>query len=170
MSTFNELNKTVPRKYGLILFVVFTAFFLIMRFAGLGHIYWLRSLNIIILLVGILGAIRSYKANSDANVFEDFFDFFKIAMRTALIGIGLFAIALALYLDLIDKAFMAELQEMESFGGLISPVSVSFLIFFEGMGSAFLCSYVGIQLLKTRTVEKPVDTKEEHRKEFNSSK
>lgn len=170
MSTFQEQNKTVPRKYGLILFAVFTTFFLLMRAVGLGHVYWLRALNIVILLLVILGAIRSYKAHSDANVFEDFFDFFKIAMRTALIGIGLFALALALYLDLIDKAFMAELQAQESFGGLISPVSVSFLIFFEGMGSAFLCSYVAIQLLKTRTVEKPVDTKEEHKKEFDSVK
>ncbi len=170
MSNFDIHWRKIPRTYGLILFGLFTLYFLLMRTVGLGHEYWLRSLNIVWLLLGVFGAIRAYKKNSTASVFDEFFDYFKIAMRTSLIGIGLFAIFLALYLDLLDPAFMADLQEYESFGGLISPVSVSFLIFFEGMASAFVCSYLAIQLLKTRTVEKPIQTKKEYEQALRSSK
>lgn len=170
MKTEEGKIKDISRKYGLLLFVLFAAYFLIMRAVGLGHEYWLRSLNVVWLLLGIMGAIYAFKNQSENTVFDAFFDYFKVAMRTALIGIGFFALGLAVYLDLIDPAFMAELQEYESFGGIISPVSVSFLIFFEGMGSAFVCSYLGIQLLKTRMVEKPTETKEEYEKELKSVK
>lgn len=170
MNTLQNNQSAIARKYGLWLFVLFTAFFLVMRLAGLAHVYWLRSLNVVWLFLGIIAALRAVKRTYEVSIYENFFDYFKVAMRTAFIGIGLFAIALAVYLDLIDPAFMAELQAYESFGGLISPVSASFIIFIEGMASAFVCSYVSIQLLKTRMVEKPTETKAQHDEELRAAK
>jgi hypothetical protein len=170
MSTLRTKQTSIPRKYGLLLFALFTGFFLLMRAAGLAHVYWLRSLNVVWLLLGVFAAVKAYKKAYAVNVFDNFFDYFSVAMRTAFIGIGLFSIALAIYLDLLDPAFMAELQEYESFGGLVSPVSASALIFIEGMASAFICSYISIQLLKTRMVEKPTETKMQHDEALKASK
>jgi hypothetical protein len=165
MESLNSKWRSVSTKYGLLLFGAFSVYFLLMRFAGLGHEYWLRGLNIIWLLLAIFGTIRALK-NKQGSLAENFATYFRGAIRTSFIGIGLFAIILAVYLDLIDPSFMAELQEYESFGGLISPISVSFLIFFEGMCSSLICSYIVIQLMKRKTVEEPLKSESKYRQEL----
>jgi len=157
MSTFDKYWRKIPNRYGYILFALLTVYFLAMRFAGLGHVYWLRATNLVIVFFIIRASILNYKKNSDASYYESFFDFFKIAIRTAFIGIGLFAIFMALYLDQVDLAFMEEIRTVEKISPYISPVSAAFLIFIEGMGSAFVCSYLAIQILKNRTVDRPIE-------------
>lgn len=153
MNDFNYYWRKIPNRQGLFMFLALTAFFLLMRAFGLAHSYWLRTLNIIVVFIFIRQAIETYRSKIKASYYEDFFDYFKIGIRTSFIGIGLFAIFFALYLDLLDVAFMEQLQQYESFGGLITPVSVSFLIFLEGMASSVVCSYAIIQIRKSRTVE-----------------
>lgn len=152
MQNFNYHLNRISRRNGVIMVLALIVFFILMRVVGLGHNYWLRGLNIIIVFATVGGAIKSFKNLSD-GAYEEFFDLFKVGLRTSVIGIGLFAIFLIIYLGFIDPAFMDELQQFESFGGVISPISIAFLIFLEGMGSSFVCSYLAIQLLKSRTVE-----------------
>jgi len=168
MNDFNYYWRKIPNKQGLLMFAGLTVFFLLMRAFGLAHSYWLRALNIFVVFFFIRQAIMGYHKKIKASYYEDFFDYFKIGIRTSFIGIGAFAVFLAVYLDLIDPAFMEELQDQESFGGLITPVSVSFLIFLEGMASSFVCSYAIIQIKKSRTVEKPEEKKESLHKEAHS--
>lgn len=130
-----------------------TAFFLIMRLVGLAEIYWLRAFNFVIVLIFLRNAIVSYKNESNTTYYDDFTDMFRIGVRTSFIGIGLFAVFLALYLDQIDKPFMASLAVKESFGGQITAVSAAFIVFVEGMVSALAGSFVLIQLFKAKTVE-----------------
>lgn len=69
-----------------------------------------------------------------------------------------FSVFLLVYLGFIDVIFMDELQKYESFDGLINPVNVSFLIFLEGMGLSFICTYVAIQIQTSRTVDVPMES------------
>lgn len=158
MRAFDKHSRVLPNRYGLYLLVGLMVYFLAMRGLGLAHIYWLRSINVIILIGALYGSVIAYKQQASASYYEDFFDFFKISMRTALIGVGLFSVFLALYLDQIDRGFMEQLAQRESFGGMISPVSAAVIIFVEGMSSALITSYALIQVLKTRTVETPVSS------------
>ena len=48
---------------------------------------------------------------------------------------------------------MNELRTMESASPYLSPVSAAGIVFIEGFGSAFIISYMAIQLLKKPTVE-----------------
>lgn len=130
-----------------------TAFFLIMRLVGLAEIYWLRAFNFVIVLIFLRNSIVSYKHESNTTYYDDFTDMFRIGVRTSFIGIGLFAVFLALYIDQIDKPFMASLAVKESFGGQITAVSAAFIVFVEGMVSALAGSFVLIQLFKAKTVE-----------------
>lgn len=153
MSSFDKLSRTIPTKNGLFMFGGLTAFFLIMRLVGLAEIYWLRAFNFVIVLIFLRNAIVSYKNESNTTYYDDFTDMFRIGVRTSFIGIGLFAVFLALYLDQIDKPFMASLAVKESFGGQITAVSAAFIVFVEGMVSALAGSFVLIQLFKAKTVE-----------------
>ena len=150
--------KRISNRTGVVLVAMLIAFFLLMNSLGLGHNYWLRSLNFVFVFAMIYSSIRSFKLSSSREYYEEFFDLFKIGMRTSLIGIGIFSVFLIAYLGILDPVFMEELRQYESMGAVISPISVAFLIFLEGMGSSFVCTYMAIQLQKSRTVEMEVES------------
>ncbi|MGB0176297.1 MAG: DUF4199 domain-containing protein [Owenweeksia sp.] len=165
MSTFDKNWRTVPTTHGLVMFGLLAVYFLVMRFAGLGHVYWLRALNILFVYFVLRSALRTYRKRSNASYYDDFTDYFRIAARTAFVGVGLFAVFLAIYLDQLDTAFMQELITEENLSPYLSPVSAAVLIFIEGMTSGLACAYILIQIMKARTVEKPMEGKNDLRKE-----
>lgn len=162
MQNYIKDKKKVSNRYGLLLFGGLTAYFLLMRGLGLGHEYWLRLFNIFIVFGSLVAAMAHYKRISDREYYAQFFDFYKVGMRTALVGIGSFALFLALYFDLLDPVFLQEAKRVENLSPILSPVMAAGLVFFEGIGSALLCSYLAIHLLKYRTVEKPLEPANSH--------
>ncbi len=168
MSTFDKNWRTIPNRHGFMMFVLLTGYFLIMRFIGLGHDYWLRALNLLIVFFVIRSALRTYRSRSQASYYEDFTDYFRIAARTSLVGIALFSVFLAIYLDQLDTVFMEEIRTQENISPYLTPVSAAFLIFVEGITSSLACGYILIQVMKSRTVEKPLEAKQELRKEIKS--
>lgn len=155
MSNFSKLWRTIPVKNGLIMFICLVAYFLLMRVLGYAGLHWLRALNVIFVFLLIRNAISTYKNNAGASYYDDFADFFWIGVRTSLLGIGLFAAFIAIYLDKLDPQFMADLAINESFGGEITPVSAGVIIFIEGIASALICTFAYIQLVKSKTSEEP---------------
>ncbi|MDZ7846426.1 MAG: DUF4199 domain-containing protein [Owenweeksia sp.] len=163
MNTFSRYWRTLPTRHGLVLFGLLAAFFLVMRLLGLAQIFELRMLNFIFVFIMVYRAISLYQRSAGASYYEDFFDFFKIGFRTAMIGILLFAAFLALYLDVLDPEFMQELSTNNNYGfsrDIISPVIAAFAVIIEGMTSAVICIFIIIQWRKSRTVEKPVGKSE----------
>lgn len=156
MSNFDRAWRKIPNRYGIILMLSLIAYFLLMRVSGLGHVYWLRAFNALILFGVLWVSIKGYKNQSDASPYDDFFNFFKIGMRTALIGIAGFAVFIAIYMDLLDPAFLEEVRQQEDLSPYLTPITAAGIVFIEGFVSAFLCSFIAIQMLKRRTVEKPV--------------
>ncbi len=168
MSNFDKNWRTIPTRHGLAMFGLLATYFLIMRFVGLGHVYWLRAINLLFVFFVMRSALRTYRMRSKASYYDDFSDFFRIAVRTSFIGIGVFSIFLAIYLDQLDTAFMQEILTEENISPYLSPVSAAILIFIEGMTSSLACGYILIQILKARTVEKPLDEKQDLRKEIRN--
>ncbi len=153
MDNFKRYGLRISRNYGIALGLFLTAYFLVMRLVGLGHEYYLRVFNALILFMVIHQVITKYRNSMQEERYGTFIEHFKVAMRTAFIGIASFSVFLALYLDLMDPTFMGEIAEMESASPFISPVSAAGIVFIEGFGSAFVISYMAIQLLKKPTVE-----------------
>ena len=153
MDNFKKHGLRISRNYGIALGLFLSGFFLVMRLVGLGHEYYLRVFNALILFMVIHQVITKYRNYLEFEQYGTFIEHFKLAMRTAFIGIASFSVFLALYLDLLDPMFMNELRTMESASPYLSPVSAAGIDFIEGFGSAFIISYMAIQLLKKPTVE-----------------
>ncbi|AEV31804.1 hypothetical protein [Owenweeksia hongkongensis] len=152
MSTFDRITRTIPTKNGLFMLGGLIAYFLLMRVVGLAEVYWLRTFNLVILILFVRNSILSFRRQSSES-YQSFNTMFMISVRTCFVGIGLFALFLAIYLDQIDKTFMANLAVKESFGGEITAVSAASIVFIEGMISGLAASFVLIQLFKSKTIE-----------------
>ena len=76
MSTFDKNWRTIPTTHGLAMFGLLAVYFLIMRFVGLGHVYWLRALNLLFVYFVLRSALRTYRLRSEASYYEDFSDYF----------------------------------------------------------------------------------------------
>ncbi len=169
MSTFSNLWKTIPMKNGLIMFISLVSYFLLMRILGFAGTHWLRALNVVFVFLLIRNAINTYMQNAGGEKYDDFADFFWIGLRTSLLGIGLFAAFIAIYLDLLDPQFMANLAIHESFGGRITPVSAGVIVFIEGMSSALICTFAYIQLVKSKTNQQPTQKSSTLRKDIGKA-
>lgn len=153
MDNFKKHGLRISRNYGIALGLFLSAFFLVMRLAGLGHEYYLRVFNALILFMVIHQVITKYRNTLEEEQYGTFLDHFKLSIRTAFIGIASFSVFLALYLDLLDPAFMQELIDLESASPFLSPVTAAGIVFIEGLGSAVVLSYIAIQFRKKPTVE-----------------
>ncbi len=140
-----HLEKTAV-KYGLIIAAGLIGYFLLMKLVGLHQIAELRMLNLLILIVGVWLAIRSYKRKTDDEM--DYLQGFGIGMLTSAVGTILFSIFIFIYLNFLDPAFMETLQQKEAFGQYLNPYMAAVAIFFEGMGSALILSFIIMQYMK----------------------
>lgn len=165
MSNYDKEWRKITKSHGLILFGALTGFFLLMRALNLAHVFELRALNIIWVFIVVRSAINTYSKHSAASYYEDFIDFFRIAISASIVGVVLFSVFIAIYLDVIDKDFMKLLERTESAGGLISPVVAAMIIMLEGIVSAGVVAFIYIQWKKSRTVEKPERSPHELKKE-----
>ena len=169
MSTTSKKTQSIPRNYGLILFGLLLAYFLLARLFGFAHIYWLRALNLLITFFVIRAALVSYKRNTSVSFYDQYFALFWIGIRTALWGVLLFSVVLALYLDQVEPSFMQSIAEGEPSGDFFTPVTSSGLVFIEGMISSVACTFIVLQMLKSHTIEKPVQTRNQLNDELQNS-
>lgn len=157
MSTINTNWKGIAIKHGIYLMLGLIGFFLLMLATGLAHVYWLRVLNAFILYFIVQAAIKNFKSRSRASYYEDFLDFFRVGMITGIIGIIGFVVFIALYLDVINPAFMEEVRTIEKLSPYLTPITAAGIVMIEGIGSTFICCYLAIQYQKRSTVETPID-------------
>lgn len=137
--------ERVAVKYGIATAIGFIAYFLLMRALGLAQIIELRALNFVILSVGIFLAIR-YERNKDPE-----FAYLKglaTGISTAGVSLIIFCVFLAIYLDVLDPAFMQQIKEHEMFGEMLNPYIASVAVLFEGILSGFLISFILMQYFK----------------------
>lgn len=153
MNYFDRQWRKIPNKYGVGFGLALIGYFMLMHLIGQEHNYWLRAFNAVILFAFVFKSIRVYQKGLKNETYDSFINFFKIAMRTAFIGISLFTVYIALYLDIINPVFMEELRTLERLSPNLTPIQAAGIVFIEGFGSAFLVSYISIQLLKKRSFE-----------------
>lgn len=131
---------------GIMVFIGLTAYFLIMKAAGLEHNLELRSLNIFIMGAGVFYSIKSIKnRNSDFNYFKGI----GTGMFTAVSSSLAFAIFIFFYL-LSNPEFLQEIKNVEPYGNYLNAFLISFIIIMEGSGSGFFLSFGIMQWYKKR--------------------
>lgn len=137
--------EKIAIKFGLPTAIAFILFFLLMRAVGFADILELRALNFFILLAGIFLALRYEKKNEQA------FPYLKglgIGIATSAVALIIFCVFLAIYLAALDPAFMRAVKEDEMFGHLLNPYIAASAVFFEGLLSGALISFIFMQYFK----------------------
>jgi len=141
-------------KFGLILALGLTLFFLMMHFLGLSANYNLRIFNGVIHLAVIYFALM---AGLSARIIsgENYVNSVFLGMLCSFIGVALFAFFQMLFLN-FDPAFMAQIKENVAIGEYLNPYTASLIILVEGVAVSLIGSYIIARVIEMRMV-KPVN-------------
>ena len=147
-STLNIEN--ISLRWGLVVFLLLSAYFIIMKSLGLIHVLELRAFNALIMFYGCFMTCLMTK-----NSLKDF-SYLKglgAGVLTAFISSSIFAAFGFLYLTVLNPGFMAELKANELFGRYLNEYMASLQIFIEGSASGILFTYASMQYLKVNRLQ-----------------
>lgn len=151
MSLFTNPNR-IPENYGLKIAGGLIAFFLIMKVAGLAHIYELRFLNIFIQVGGIFFALKKFRETHDQHM--NYFRALVTGVATGAVSSVIFALFLFIYLS-VDPGFMQDIITNEPMGRYLNPYITSFMVALEGLFSGLLFTFIIINYVNTDDVNDP---------------
>ncbi|MBX2897757.1 MAG: DUF4199 domain-containing protein [Cyclobacteriaceae bacterium] len=151
MSLFTNPNR-IPENYGLKIAGGLIAFFLIMKVAGLAHIYELRFLNIFIQVGGIFFALKKFRETHDQHM--NYFRALVTGVATGAVSSVIFALFLFIYLT-VDPGFMQDIITNEPMGRYLNPYITSFMVALEGLFSGLLFTFIIINYVNTDDVNDP---------------
>ncbi|OMP32719.1 MULTISPECIES: DUF4199 domain-containing protein [Mangrovimonas] len=137
---------SVSVKFGIIIAVGLTAYFLLVRLVGLHQNPWLRLFNGIIMAAGIYYAIKNYKLASEEAF--TYIDGFKTGLMSGVVGTLIFTGFMAVYMYHIDPEFTKYLLG-EWFGNYgAGPGILVFIILIEGLTSSIVLTLSFMQIFK----------------------
>jgi hypothetical protein len=152
MNLFNDPNR-IPESYGIKIAAGLILYFLVMKFAGLGHHVELRLLNLFILVAGIYYGLKRFK-----NTHEDHLNYFRgliTGVAIGAVGSVIFASFLFIWMKL-DASMMQTIVENEPMGRYLNPYIASFIVALEGVFSGLLVTFVLINWVNTDDVNDPI--------------
>lgn len=152
MSLFTNPNR-IPENYGLKIAGGLIAFFLLMKVAGLVHIYELRFLNVFIQVGGIYYALKKFKETHGQHI--NYFRALVTGVSTGAIASLIFAVFLFAYL-MVDQNLMLDMIEKEPMGRYLNPYLAAFMVALEGIFSGLLFTFILINYLPTDEVSDKV--------------
>lgn len=141
--------EKIGLKYGLLTAAGLILYFFLMKILGLIHITELRFLNGLIMAVGVVLAIRSYKALTGGNI--SYLKGLGTGIITAVTGTVLFAAFMVAYASIAGDAMTEMLTAERYFGERVeaTPGIVIFsVLMLEGLISGFLISFIAMQYFK----------------------
>ena len=138
-------------KYGFVLALGLTFFFLIMHFLNLSQNYNLRLFNGVIHLSVIYFAM---KAGLSTGVIsgENYVNSVFLGMLSAFIGVSLFALFQMLFLN-FDAVFMERIRETSGIGEYLNPYTASLIILVEGVAVSLIGSYLIARIIEMNMVK-----------------
>lgn len=144
-----ETIERVPLRYGLATAGVIIAYFLIVHFAGLGLIFELRIVDLVILAVGVYFSTVRYAREVGPHV--TYFRIFLTGILTGFVASFAFAVFLFFYLMFADTALMALYVETETQGAALSPYTISILAMVLGTATGLLSAFISVNFVKTES-------------------
>ncbi|WP_162053010.1 DUF4199 domain-containing protein [Pontibacter pamirensis] len=148
--------EKIGLKYGFLTAVGLILYFFLMKLLDLIHIMELRFLNGVIMAVGVVLAIRSFKAVAAGD-----FSYFKglgTGVITAVAGTVLFAAFMVVYVNIAGDEMTDMLSSERYFGGRVeeTPGIVVFsVLMLEGLISGFMISFIAMQFFKRDDYKSP---------------
>ena len=139
------MKNVTELRNGFIIFLGIGLFFLAMDFFGLSDKNYLRALNAFIVIYGINKTIKMNLNNGITNYLENFISGFK----TGIIGVFLGIIGLIIYTYIKGgESYLSTLSNTFFFLGKTNIIMYCSVLFFEGVASSLIGSFVLMQYWK----------------------
>lgn len=139
------MKNQVEIKNGILIFVGIALFFLLMDLFGLANKNYLRILNAFIVLFGIWKTIKSNYANGTTEYLENLVSGFK----TGIIGVVIGIVGLTIFVYIKGgESYLATLSDTFFFTGKTNLIKYCAVLFFEGIASSLIGSFVIMQYWK----------------------
>ena len=139
------MKNVTELRNGFIIFVGIGLFFLAMDFFGLSDKNYLRALNAFIVIYGINKTIKMNLNNGITDYLENFISGFK----TGIIGVLLGIIGLIIYIYIKGgESYLSTLPNTFFFLGKTNIIMYCSVLFFEGVASSLIGSFVLMQYWK----------------------
>jgi hypothetical protein len=139
------MKNNIEFKNGLLIFLGIGIFFLLLDFLGLADKNYLRILNAFIVLYGINETIKTKVKIGKSDYLENLFSGFK----TGVIGIvlGIFGLIIFIYIK-GGESYLDKLSDTFFFGKDTNIIKYCSVLFFEGIASCLIGSFVLMQYWK----------------------
>ncbi|WP_430399556.1 hypothetical protein [Flavobacterium sp.] len=139
------MKNVTELRNGFIIFLGIGLFFLAMDFFGLSNKNYLRALNAFIVIYGINKTIKMNLNNGITDYLENFISGFK----TGIIGVLLGIIGLIIYIYIKGgESYLSTLSNTFFFLGKTNIIMYCSVLFFEGVASSLIGSFVLMQYWK----------------------
>ncbi len=134
---------------GAVVSILLMGYFLLLRNFALEQIFYLRLLNIFLLLAGIL--VAEYFCGSKIAHKVEYLRGLRVGIQVTLAATIPYVIFMALYLKM-NPDFMAYIQTHTSFGKFLNPLvpCVVGIVAIEGIVSGFVLTYVIMPFFKRK--------------------
>lgn len=149
MSTTIKLR--IAERYGLLIAAGLVIFFFVMRLLGLLYVVELRAFNLVIVVLGVLGALRTMRSKLPGRF--TYFQGLGTGILTGLIGSVVFAIFVFIYISFLDTGLMQSIITNEPMGRFMNPYIVSVIIAVEGIASSLLVAFILMNYLDPTKLE-----------------
>jgi hypothetical protein len=138
-------------RYGLIIFLGFTGYFLLMNALGLGDNPNLRFFNVVIQLTVLWFALQDW-ARSHPNSLHEYPAGVTHGLVTSMVGIIPFAIFMSIFLGM-NPGLLEALRSRFAMGDSLTPVTIAAFIPMEGIATAVIGSYIFVRILERRQMQ-----------------
>lgn len=127
------------------IFLCIVVYFFLMKLLGLDNVVELRLLNFVFVLWGVNGAIQK---NVQLNKEHGYLQNMSIGLSTSSLAVILSTLSLAIYLQFIAPDFIKVFENSFVWGSSLTAPMVVFAVFFEGIASSVICSFIIMQYWK----------------------
>jgi hypothetical protein len=141
----SQYATRIPEIYGTYIFIGLVAYFFICYLLGVIHVLELRLFNFIIMCAGVYYAMKQYqKTHKD-------FRALTIGVSSAFIGTSTFVLFLFILFTLNQNIYQ-EVVKNAPMGAHMNVYIATSAVWFEGMFSGFMATFILINFLETDSV------------------
>lgn len=137
--------RSIAIRYGLLMGLSFTIFFLLMHMLHLSENYNLRILNGVIHLAFLFIAIRAFMQQFPESA-ENYLAGVAQGMWTSAIGVASFAVFMFAFLE-TNPTFLKTLQQTLPMGQYVNSFTAGAAVLMEGLVASLIGSYIIVRIL-----------------------
>ena len=140
--------RKIAIRYGILMFIGFTVYFLLMHLLGRSANSTLRLFNGIIHLWLLALAIRRYRLENDIQSGK-YVPGVALGMYASAIGVVAFSVFMLLFLS-FHPTLMGDIKDQAALGPYLNPFTATLSILAEGLVVSLIGSYIWVRIFEWR--------------------